>query len=332
MNNLISVIVPVYNVEEYVEKCVTSILLQTYQNFELILLNDGSTDHSYDKLLKFKDNPHVIIRDKQNTGQSDTRYQGLMMSQGEYVYFVDSDDYIEPNTLERLLTAAIESCADVVFGKYRLVNDRGNVLRTQNDYTVNKIEGTNDILRDALCVSNFKSSLWLKLIRKKLLVASYLDEVRDIHFNEDVCLSILIASHSKIAVFINDVVYNVLQRDCSVSRNVNPAFISANDHIFKIIRNRLCEMQLWNDMAENYYNGYAKTMLFAFALSAIKCKSYNDYHNLYKILHYSSIYYSNEFKNNESRLNKSYKVLLAISTHPRIFYMVINMMKSFLKF
>lgn len=101
---LISVIVPVYNIEkDYLKRCINSILYQTYRDFELILVDDGSTDGSADIIDEYASNDsRVVALHKSNGGSSSARNMGISVAQGEYLSFIDSDDYIEPNTLETL--------------------------------------------------------------------------------------------------------------------------------------------------------------------------------------------------------------------------------------
>lgn len=327
----VSIIVPVYNVENYLEKCIESILSQTYDDYELILLNDGSTDRSYDILNKYLDAPNVAIVNKSNTGQADTRYHGLLLAKGDYVYFVDSDDSIEPYTLERLVYQANKTNADVVFGRYRLVDEQGNILREQKTYSVDSLEGTEAILRDAISVSNFKASLCLKLIRKSLLVAAYIDEIRNLHLNEDICLSILLASHCKKVVFLNDVIYNVLQRATSITRNIKPEIIIINDVIYGIVKKRLEELGVWKAMQNTYYNGYMKTILYALALVAVKVNTYSEYKGMYSLLGRESIYYIDLNKKNIN-LRSSLRYAYVISKSPIIFYYIIRIFKSYLRY
>ena len=111
---LISVIVPVFNVEKYLERCVETIVNQTYKNLEIILVNDGSTDNSgelCDELAK-KDNRIKVVH-KENGGLSDARNTGERESTGEYIIFIDSDDYIHHEMLNTLYTQIVEKNADV---------------------------------------------------------------------------------------------------------------------------------------------------------------------------------------------------------------------------
>ena len=100
---LFSVIIPVYNVERFLEECVKSVLEQTFQNYEIILVDDGSTDNSRYIIEKYAldyDNFHAIH--KENGGQGVARNLGLELAKGEYIHFIDSDDYIIPETYEKL--------------------------------------------------------------------------------------------------------------------------------------------------------------------------------------------------------------------------------------
>ena len=95
---LVSIILPVYNAQNHLARCIGSILNQTYKNIELIILNDGSKDHSLPVCEEFRaKDSRIVLVDKENSGVSDTRNLGLKLAGGEYVQFVDSDDYIDPD-------------------------------------------------------------------------------------------------------------------------------------------------------------------------------------------------------------------------------------------
>ena len=124
MTEKVSVIVPVYNVEKYLRQCLDSILQQTYQNLEILIINDGSTDGSdaicREYLEKMNEYPTL---QKENTGISDTRNVGIRQATGEYVTFVDSDDWIEKTYIEELYDKLITYHADIVAANYYLFND-----------------------------------------------------------------------------------------------------------------------------------------------------------------------------------------------------------------
>lgn len=126
---MISVIVPVYNVEKYLEQCIDSLLSQTYQNFEIILVDDGSTDSS-GKICDIyeENNENIKVIHKKNEGLGFARNTGLLYATGEYVTFIDSDDYADKYLLEDLYNGILETDVDVCIGGFKKVADSGQVL------------------------------------------------------------------------------------------------------------------------------------------------------------------------------------------------------------
>lgn len=125
---MISVIIPVYNVEEYLERCVNSVLKQTYNDLEIILVDDGSTDNS-GKIcdeLKNKDDRIIVIH-KENQGLSASRNIGIEKATGEYITFVDSDDYILEDMYETLYKNLIRNDADISMCKYQYVKEQQKI-------------------------------------------------------------------------------------------------------------------------------------------------------------------------------------------------------------
>lgn len=131
MKDLITVVVPVYNVENYLEKCVNSIINQTYKNLEIILVDDGATDSSSkicDNLAEIDDRIKVIH--KENGGLSSARNAGIDVAQGKYIGFIDSDDYIDDRMFEILYNSIIDNNADLSVCNYSWVNEEGRAFNT----------------------------------------------------------------------------------------------------------------------------------------------------------------------------------------------------------
>lgn len=133
MNNpLVSIIVPVYNVQNSVARCLESICAQTWKNIEVILVNDGSRDESFSICEQFREkDPRIVLVDKSNSGVSETRNCGMSLARGKYVQFVDSDDYLDPDFTERLVTAAEANNADLVIAPYWMVIPANSSKATQ---------------------------------------------------------------------------------------------------------------------------------------------------------------------------------------------------------
>src|SRR5690625_1367019 len=119
----ISIIVPVYNLEDYLHKCIDSILAQTFTNFELILVNDGSTDRSSEICEEYASIDHRIrVIHKKNGGVASSRNAGLEVAKGEYIGFVDNDDYINEYMFETLYNNARTYSSDILFCDYLYVD------------------------------------------------------------------------------------------------------------------------------------------------------------------------------------------------------------------
>lgn len=146
MNELVSVIVPVYNVEQYLNKCVDSIINQTYGNIEIILVDDGSADNSGKICDKYSLNDkRVKVIHKSNGGLSDARNRGIDISRGKYLAFIDSDDWIEPDMIEKMYNNAIENNADISICQYEIVRSREATIDNNPGKTI-VYEGTDAIL------------------------------------------------------------------------------------------------------------------------------------------------------------------------------------------
>lgn len=110
---LVSVVIPLYNAEEFIEQCVMSIIAQSYHNIEIIIINDGSTDNSYTAAKNLKKKyPHITLVSQKNGGPSKSRNHGLDLAQGSYISFVDSDDFLDPDTIKKALFASLKHDAE----------------------------------------------------------------------------------------------------------------------------------------------------------------------------------------------------------------------------
>lgn len=149
---LISVIIPVYNVEKYIKECVGSIIAQSYCNIEVLLIDDGSTDSSgkiCDQLAISDD--RIVVIHKNNKGLSDTRNIGILRSRGEYLYFLDSDDYVAPNTLELLMNLCQSNNADIAITGLQRVFDKKKELFNSNEDQFILLEPEDAIKKMLMC-------------------------------------------------------------------------------------------------------------------------------------------------------------------------------------
>ena len=214
---LISVIVPIYNVEEFLPQCVESIINQTYTNLEIILVDDGATDASgiiCDKYAKI-DNRIKVVH-KSNGGLSDARNAGIDVAQGEFIAFVDSDDYIDENMYELMFKAQSEYDADIVRVDYRMVG--GNKYKKHSPHYPKRAISVHQGFEPLkmLLLDEFHLSAWDKLFRK-----SYISNTRFVKgmLNEDVRFLLDLLKHEGRVVEIQYVCYNYRVRPGSITNS-----------------------------------------------------------------------------------------------------------------
>ncbi|MBZ9536856.1 glycosyltransferase [Cytobacillus oceanisediminis] len=168
MNSKISIIVPVYNVANYIDRCVTSLIKQTYNNLEIILINDGSTDASGDICDRYSEtDSRIIVIHKENGGLSDARNKGLDIASGEYIAFVDSDDYINKEMYSLLYESLTESNSDISEVGYMEVSDdysKSDIIEPFQTTLYDKKTALVSTITDQHC----RTYVWNKLYKKEL--------------------------------------------------------------------------------------------------------------------------------------------------------------------
>lgn len=211
MKTLISVIIPVYNNEKYLSKCLDSVLAQTYTNIQVIVIDDGSTDKSGEILDQYamKDN-RIEVYHKQNCGVSSARNCGIMHSVGEFITFVDSDDTIEPDMYANLLGQFCEDIIDIVHCGYQKVKLDGtskSISGTNRRYLFDQVNGMLHLLKGDL----FTGALWNKIYRRSVLCGIQFDE--DISINEDVLFNFYAFKKARNTIFIDKPFYHYYERE-----------------------------------------------------------------------------------------------------------------------
>ncbi len=208
----ISVIVPVYNVEKYLDKCVESIVNQTYKNLEIILVDDGSTDNCpeiCDEWAK-KDNRIKVIH-KPNGGLSSARNAGMDSMTGSYIQFVDSDDYIKSNMIEVMYGNIIKGDYDVCVCNYSFIDESDNVI-SATDFKKSILKG-DEIMPNFLKTTVFNSwNAWTKMYKYSVVEKYNLRYDETIKWGEDYPFNYLYFKSIDKMIAIDDVLYNYLSR------------------------------------------------------------------------------------------------------------------------
>ena len=211
--NMISVIVPVYKVEQYIDRCLQSIIHQTYRNLEIILVDDGSPD-SCPTLCdewKNKDNRICVIH-KTNGGLSDARNAGLAVAKGDLIAFVDSDDWIAPETYERLKSALDMDHSDIAACSVEMVYEDGRkseLLTVKENGLLNRAEAQKALLDE----SKLKHPVWYKLYRRPILEGILFEKGKQ---HEDVYWSYQVIGNASKVSLIDYIGYYYWQRTDSI--------------------------------------------------------------------------------------------------------------------
>jgi glycosyltransferase involved in cell wall biosynthesis len=213
---LISVIVPIYNVELYLERCVNSLINQTLQEIEIILVNDGSTDNSEKIMLELttKDN-RIKAFTKINGGLSDARNFGIQHSLGDFLAFVDSDDWIDENMLKKMYELAFLNNCEVVICNLQKVNEHGIAFRKLEQMQLKQNEIV-DLKED---FSSFGEISWFacnKIFKRKLF--DTIEFTKSLHFEDIATIPRLVLKSKKIG-FCQEYFYQYFEREGSITRN-----------------------------------------------------------------------------------------------------------------
>lgn len=222
---MLSIIYPIYNVETFLENSIESILSQSYDNFEVIAINDGSTDRSYEIALKYaSQDSRFKLFNQSNKGVSETRSIAISKATGEYLLFVDSDDCLPPNALSILLDNIID--ADIVVGSYSETNNTRSIRRDLFDMQVlTSREYLNLILSEKI-----QWGLWAKLYKRSLFTGSVAPPFK---LGEDVSLLVQAIVQSNRVKIISDCVYIYNYRiDSAVNKKVSPNIVDV--YLFRL--------------------------------------------------------------------------------------------------
>lgn len=253
-NALISIIIPVYKVEKYLEKCIQSVINQTYENLQIILVDDGSPDNCGKICDEYAKKDHRIeVIHKSNGGLSDARNKGLEIAKGEYIGFVDSDDYIEADMYEVLYNLLKQYNADVSICNFYTVS-QGKISIKNADNGINEYNRI-EILKEILLDKNIQSYAWNKLYKKELFdeikypIGKKYEDIGTTFYLLEKCNKVVVTGKSE---------YYYINRQDSIVNNVTESTIT--DYIELI-------MQRYDYIEENikelssYNKDYLKRIL-----------------------------------------------------------------------
>ena len=285
MNDLISIIVPIYKVEKYLKKCVESILAQSYSNLDIILVDDGSPDKCGKIIEEFrKEDKRIRTLHQNNGGLSDARNNGIKIANGKYVICIDSDDWIEKDMIEVLYNNIIKTNSDISICEFIEEDDEGNILSNKK-YNNEIIEfNSKKALKSLIKQDTLTNHAWNKLYKKNLFEGI---EYPKGQLMEDVSTTYKLFEKAKKIVYQNTELYHYIQRGTSILGNITEKRIADQEQAFfdrnKYLVKKYPEFKTIIEL-DNLYN--IKTLYYLAIMGGYKklynSKKYTEYYTEYK--------------------------------------------------
>lgn len=241
----VSIIVPVYNAEEHLKECVDSVLAQTLEEFELILIDDGSTDKSPEICDEFAKDPRIRVIHKENAGPGEARNTGLEAATGEFIGFVDADDFVSPNMFKLLYEAAEKENADLAICDF-IAQKKDSSLNIKSDNSGDNVYEKAAVDESILPYffgytdsemlhyksfypfADYASYIWLCIFRTSVIKDNNIHfESQKTYFNEDNLFNLSVVANSKKIVHIAKYLYFYGDSDSSLTKSYNPDFLKA---------------------------------------------------------------------------------------------------------
>ncbi|HEM2548377.1 TPA: glycosyltransferase [Streptococcus suis] len=246
MSDLISVIVPIYNVQDYLKKCIESIAKQTYTNLEIILVNDGSTDNSEEICLRFmKQDDRIKYYTKSNGGLADARNFGLEQANGKYIAFVDSDDYIKPDMIETMYVNIIKHHADISEIDFCLVDENGYTKKKKSRKL--SVFSRDEAVKAFLSGSSIENNVWCKLYSRDV-IKDTIFPVNNRSMGEDLLFNLKVLNNvTRVVVDTREFYYYYVIRDTSL---INQSFSMSNVDLISYLEEY--PFALKNEFTEEY--------------------------------------------------------------------------------
>lgn len=309
----ISIIIPVYNVEKYLKKCIESLVNQTFKDFEIICVNDGSTDKSQEILNKYSQKyPFFKILNQDNMGAGIARNNGLKLAEGEYIQFLDGDDYFEPTMLEEMYNKAKEHNTDLIVCSAKKVNEFEEVIENSNPIWPIKLDITplntvfnrhnypNEIL-NMFCVVP-----WNKLCKKDLLIKNGI-EFQNLSSSNDIAFGHKVQiCAERIVVFDKQLINYRYRHKESISKNRADNTINII-HSAKEVKDFLINRRIYKELEKSFIEVYQNHIRAGISLcndeqyenfkKEFKSLYPDFYETFYNILnnHYTTLKYLNNF-------------------------------------
>lgn len=268
---------PIYNGERYLKRCIESILAQTYTDFELILVDDGSQDGSLEICREYERmDSRVVVFHKENAGLVAARKSGVSISSGEYIGFVDCDDFIDKDMYSQLMESALSTHADITVSEL-VVDYSDHSVHLSNSIPVgyyDEIAVKNEIIPQMLTHSGFLNfgiipGVVVKVFKKDILERALPKVPDNITIGEDVAITALSFALAKSASVIDSAAYHYVQYDDSMIHKFNPKRFDCVKNLYD------CIVSVENESYKKQIPLYMSWMIFGVIAECIKSSGYN---------------------------------------------------------
>lgn len=281
----VSIVVPVYNSEKTLVKCLNSILNQTYKNIEVLCINDGSIDSSLKILNEYqkKDKRIIILNQKQNRGVSYTKNHGIKKASGDYICFVDSDDYIDNKMIEKMYLFSIENKLDIIKCNYTnyIDNKKYNVSLSYKNKTILSDNKSKNEFIDKLISGEIPGYLQLIMIRSDIIKNNNIYINKNLNFLEDLLFYMELIRNSNRIGILNESLYNYINNKNGLTFSLNTKKIESRINGIVCCNNEIKKMNILNKNQEKILDTRSVYMLIHsfMELYIIKNKNIKNYIN-----------------------------------------------------
>lgn len=323
----VSIIIPVYNLYNYISKCINSIISQTHKDLEIIIVNDGSTDNSISKInrLASTDN-RIIVIDKKNEGVSIARNTGIERATGKYIMFVDGDDWIDTDMVQQLVDKAEKDQADYVGGGFIFEDPDINKKRFSPDGFSPVIFESKDVLKNYLVGKYIWSSVCGGIYLLETIKKHNIRFVPEIKYAEDVFFTINFMAFAKKVIICENHFYHVLVRASSVTRN----------SIHELDRNKkkpdvesfLKKNNLWDEYKEFYKAWFVRFSNYELYHLALKV-NYKIFNKFYKKYIQSTNYKRWNTYHTRKLMSKKHRIMSILGLSSILIWLSMNIPQLF---
>lgn len=246
----VSVIIAAYNIDKYIKKCLDSVVNQTLKNIEIIVVNDGSTDKTLQLINEIAStDKRIKVVSQKNKGIIDTRMAGLKIANGEYILFIDGDDWLEISTLDKLYSNAISNDADIVmYNAFWIYDDKKVPVNTFN---IKKMGKEKLDYVQLLLTDEIMPSIWAKFIKSKYIKSKKIKFPIGISYGDDLATTPSLLMYNPKVSYVNENLYNYYQREGSITNAKNKKILEI-DKAVSFIKEQLIDNKKYERYLEEF--------------------------------------------------------------------------------